>query len=161
MAIESIESVHTDLLNASSTGFIAPENDATWSMEAKIGLAGLALAVAVPLTGFMCRKWFWPFMATVMKKDSTRRNCGASEPLPSGPSQSPIQSRGLRPGQQGRYRHRRHVRRNILPFFELDLDLEDLPSSLPSSRTTGVWRSVTTIEDNMECTDMDTLETHP
>ncbi|KAK8186598.1 hypothetical protein BC567DRAFT_216304 [Phyllosticta citribraziliensis] len=83
------------------------------------------------------------------------------EPLPSGPSQSPIQSRGLRPGQQGRYRHRRHVRRNILPFFELDLDLEDLPSSLPSSRTTGVWRSVTTIEDNMECTDMDTLETHP
>ncbi|KAK8197042.1 uncharacterized protein BKA78DRAFT_71095 [Phyllosticta capitalensis] len=46
------------------------QSNGSWSIEAKIGLAGLVLAVVIPLIGFIMRKGFWPSMIAILDRAS-------------------------------------------------------------------------------------------
>ncbi|KAL1394037.1 hypothetical protein HDK64DRAFT_334492 [Phyllosticta capitalensis] len=46
------------------------QSNGSWSIEAKIGLAGLVLAVVIPLIGFIMRKRFWPSMIAILDRAS-------------------------------------------------------------------------------------------
>ncbi|KAK7546594.1 hypothetical protein IWX46DRAFT_599242 [Phyllosticta citricarpa] len=131
----------TDLqwTNANDT---SPKND-SWSIEAKLALVAICLAGIIPLVGFICRKKLWPLVLS-----SFGRHSQISKPAPSSSvSLQPQLLEGHDSRLRRRYlrRLRRRVRRNVLPCFELDSELEDFRSNSLLPRTRGSWHSVTTI----------------
>ncbi|KAK7569085.1 hypothetical protein IWX91DRAFT_330110 [Phyllosticta citricarpa] len=120
----------------------SPKND-SWSIEAKLALVAICLAGIIPLVGFICRKKLWPLVLS-----SFGRHSQISKPAPSSSvSLQPQLLEGHDSRLRRRYlrRLRRRVRRNVLPCFELDSELEDFRSNSLLPRTRGSWHSVTTI----------------
>ncbi|KAK8218046.1 hypothetical protein HDK77DRAFT_5076 [Phyllosticta capitalensis] len=168
MSTQNHSSLHMHIEDPQSKATTGSQSNGSWSIEAKIGLVGLVLAVVIPLIGFIMRKRLWPSIMAIMDRASHGSQAAVPDaPEPSSSSSSPTfsvpdplhaQLRNTRLRQRLNHRRHRHVRRSILPFFELDSDLEDLHSNSMSSRTKGPWRSVTTILNTVEYTEPDTIE---